>query len=317
MAMYQVKPFGGGDIIHLPTCMYRLPNIHTQTVRCADHVLQNGEIDTGLKALEERQDEILRRLWELKAAVDGLAKTVTTPDADLDATTVPPSPASASTFRGSVDLDSLLGRDLGALRDIVINASPSRPPLCLLVLHRLLCQRYQVLSSVHVHSSVSSVPPKLVNCLGLRRTDNFQRQRFQLGFTLIWKDVPKVQMKFCVPTMCTIEGEANVARFLFRLLGVEPQDPAMATMIDSWVDTAFLQLAQGGAKEQATVVHALNDSLSRSPWLVGAEYSLADMACASCLLQTGAAKSGLVNVQRWLKACQNLGHFNFIHALLQ
>lgn len=79
-------------------------------------------------------------------------------------------------------------QDLGALRDIVINANPSSPPLSLLVLHGLLCQRYRVLSTVHVHSSVSSVPPKLLNCLGPRHADSYKRQRFQLGFTLIWKD---------------------------------------------------------------------------------------------------------------------------------
>lgn len=69
-------------------------------------------MDPSLKALEARQDEILRKLYELKAAVDGLAKTVTTPDADLDATTmsrVSQSPA-VSAFTGTADLDALLGK---------------------------------------------------------------------------------------------------------------------------------------------------------------------------------------------------------------
>ena len=79
-------------------------------------------------------------------------------------------------------------QDLGALRDIVINANPAQPPLTLLVLHGLLCQRYRVLSAVHVHSSVSGVPPQLLSCLGARLTDGSARNLFQLGFTLIWKD---------------------------------------------------------------------------------------------------------------------------------
>uniref|UniRef100_A0A672S7W2 Aminoacyl tRNA synthase complex-interacting multifunctional protein 2-like n=1 Tax=Sinocyclocheilus grahami TaxID=75366 RepID=A0A672S7W2_SINGR len=152
-----------------------------------DDDVMNGEVDPALKALEERQDEVLRRLYELKATVDGLAKTVTTPDADLDASTLSRGPTE-SVFRGTADLDSLLGKDLGALRDIVISANPAHPPLSLLVLHALLCQRYQVLSSVHVHSSVSAVPPPLLSCLGPRHIDSYARQRFQLGFTLIWKD---------------------------------------------------------------------------------------------------------------------------------
>ena len=79
-------------------------------------------------------------------------------------------------------------QDLGALRDIVINANPAQPPLTLLVLHGLLCQRYRVLSAVHVHSSVTGVPPQLLSCLDARHAYGSARHLFQLGFTLIWKD---------------------------------------------------------------------------------------------------------------------------------
>lgn len=55
----------------------------------------------------------MRKLYELKAAVEGLAKTVTTPDADLDST-VSSSLAShgstCTTFKGTADLDTLLGK---------------------------------------------------------------------------------------------------------------------------------------------------------------------------------------------------------------
>ncbi|XP_073689997.1 aminoacyl tRNA synthase complex-interacting multifunctional protein 2 isoform X1 [Garra rufa] len=317
MPMYKVKPVSPGDIkIDLPTCMYKLPNVHAQGANCGEHALQNGEVDPALKALEERQDEVLRRLYELKATVDGLAKTVTTPDADLDATTLSRGPAE-SVFRGTADLDSLLGKDLGALRDIVINANPACPPLSLLVLHSLLCQRYQVLSSVHVHSSVSAVPPPLLSCLGPRHSDSYARQRFQLGFTLIWKDVSKVEMKFNTQSMCPIEGEANVARFLFRLLGAEPQDPVAATQMDCWIDTAVFQLAEGGSKERAAVLRSLNAALGRSAWLLGEEFSLADIVGACCVLRAGQSASAPANVQRWLKSCQNLGHFDCVYSLLQ
>ncbi|XP_041735169.1 aminoacyl tRNA synthase complex-interacting multifunctional protein 2 isoform X2 [Coregonus clupeaformis] len=279
---------------------------------------QNGgtEVDPAFRDLEARQDEIMRRLYELKAAVDGLAKTVTTPDADLDQTVTSLS-QSPTAFRGTADLDSLLGKDLGALRDIVINANPARPPLTLLVLHAMLCHRYRVLSSVHVHSSLSGVPAQLLSCLGPRHTDSYVRQSFQLGFTLIWKDVPKLQMKFSIQNMCPIEGEANVARFLFRLIAPYPSDPTLATLVDSWVDTAFFQLAEGSAKERSAVLSALNSALGRDPWLAGPEFSLADIACYCCVLHTGPASSSPANVQRWLKACENLGHFGPAHPLLQ
>ncbi|XP_070779481.1 aminoacyl tRNA synthase complex-interacting multifunctional protein 2 isoform X2 [Enoplosus armatus] len=320
MPMYQVKPICGGHIkTDLPTCMYKLPNIHAQSERFSPSP-QNGEVDPAVKALEARQDEIMRKLYELKAAVEGLAKTVTTPDADLDLTvssSLCSQSSSSTTFKGVTDLDTLLGKDLGALRDIVINANPAQPPLSLLVLHSLLCQRYRVLSTVHVHSSVTGVPPQLLSCLGPRHADSYARQMFQLGFTLIWKDVSKLQMKFSVQNMCPIEGEANVARFLFKLLAPYPSDPALATLVDSWVDIAFFQLAEGSAKEQATVLRALNSALGRSPWLAGSEFSLADIACYCCVLQSGSVSSAPTNVQRWIKSCENLGHFSPAKLLLQ
>ncbi|CAJ1076554.1 aminoacyl tRNA synthase complex-interacting multifunctional protein 2 isoform X2 [Xyrichtys novacula] len=279
---------------------------------------QNGEVDPAVRALEARQDEIMRKLYELKAAVEGLAKTVTTPDADLDLTVSSSlSSQSTTTFKGIADLDAVLGKDPGALRDIVINANPAQPPLTLLVLHSLLCQRYRVLSNVHVHSSVSSVPPQLLSCLGPRHADSYARRLFQLGFTLIWKDVPKLQMKFSVQSMCPIEGEANVARFLFKLLALYPSDPAAATMVDNWVDTAFFQLAEGSTKERAAVLRALNSALGRNPWLAGSEFSLADVACYCCVLQSGSASSAPANVQRWIKSCENLGHFGPAKLLLK
>ncbi|XP_026179830.1 aminoacyl tRNA synthase complex-interacting multifunctional protein 2 isoform X1 [Mastacembelus armatus] len=323
MPMYQVKPICGDDIkIDLPTCMYKLPNIHAQQGNSCtpEHALQNGEVDPAVKALEARQDEIMRKLYELKAAVEGLAKTVTTPDADLDLTvssSLSSKSSNATTFKGTTDLDTLLGKDLGALRDIVINANPAQPPLTLVVLHSLLCQRYRVLSTVHVHSSVTSVPPQLLSCLGPRHADSYARNMFQLGFTLIWKDVPNLQMKFSIQNMCPIEGEANVARFLFKLLAPYPSDPALATLIDSWVDRAFFQLAKCSGKEKATVLQALNSSLGRNPWLAGPEFSLADIACYCCVLRNGLTSSLPTNVQRWLNSCENLGHFGPAKLLLQ
>ncbi|XP_026020919.1 aminoacyl tRNA synthase complex-interacting multifunctional protein 2 isoform X1 [Astatotilapia calliptera] len=321
MPMYQVKPICGGDIkIDLPTCMYKVPNIHAQQGKSCtpEHALQNGEVDPAVKALEARQDEIMRKLYELKAAVEGLAKTVMTPDADLDLTVSSSlSSQCSTTFKNTTDLDTVLGKDLGALRDIVINANPVQPPLTLLMLHSLLCQHYRVLSTVHVHSSVASVPPQLLSCLGPRHTDSYARHMFQLGFTLIWKDVPKPQMKFSIKNMCPIEGEGNIARFLFKLLAPYPSDPAVATLVDSWVDTAFFQLAEGSVKERSTVLRALNSTLGSNPWLAGPEFSLADVACYCCVLQSGSASSSPANVQRWIKSCENLGHFSHAKLLLK
>lgn len=129
--------------------------------------------------------------------------------------------------------------------------------------------------------------------------------------------VPKLEMKFNVRSMCAIEGEANVARFLFKLLAPYPSDPALATLVDSWVDTAFYQLAAGSTKERAVVLRALNSALGSGPWLSGPEFSLADIACYCCLLQNGSSSSTAANVQRWIKSCENLGYFGPAKLLLK
>uniref|UniRef100_A0A4W5NKB0 Aminoacyl tRNA synthase complex-interacting multifunctional protein 2 n=1 Tax=Hucho hucho TaxID=62062 RepID=A0A4W5NKB0_9TELE len=198
MAMYQVKPVFGDNIkIELPTCMYKLPNIHAQRSGCSEHALQ-------------------------------------------------------------------------------VNS----------------------LNSPHKWTNVLVVPPRICD------------RTLPVHF-------PKLQMKFSIQNMCPIEGEANVARFLFRLVAPYPSDPALATLVDSWVDTAFFQLAEGSAKERSAVLRALNGALGRDPWLAGPELSLADIACYCCVLQTGPPAASPANVQRWLKACENLGHFGPVHLLLQ
>lgn len=125
----------------------------------------------------------------------------------------------------------------------------------------------------------------------------------------VLSSVPKVQMKFSVQNMCPIEGEANVARFLYKLLAPYPSDPAVATLVDSWLDTAFFQLAEGSNKERSAVLRALNSALGRGPWVAGSEFSLADLACYCCVLRSGSASAAPANVQRWIKSCDNLGHF--------
>ncbi|KAH0631946.1 hypothetical protein JD844_019858 [Phrynosoma platyrhinos] len=313
MPMYKVRPFHGGaaeeevQAQHRPSCMYRMRNLHRQdqgghggasnadsasASASAPTMTEQDEVDPSLQALESRQEEILKRLYELKAAVDGLSKMIQTPDADFDATNI-------------IQADE---HDYGALKDVVINANPSHPPLSLLVLHSLLCESYKILSTVHTHSSVKSVPENLLKCFGEQATKQ-SRHEYQLGFTLIWKDVSKPQMKFSIQTMCPIEGEGNIARFLFSLLG-QKHNAVTATLIDSWVDTAIFQLQEGSNKEKAAVLRSMNAALGKTSWLVGNELTVADIVAWCALQTTGSTNAVPPNVQKWLKSCENLAPFN-------
>lgn len=129
--------------------------------------------------------------------------------------------------------------------------------------------------------------------------------------------VPKTQMKFSVQTMCPIEGEGNIARFLFSLFG-QKHSAVNLTLIDSWVDIAMFQLKEGSSKERAAVFRSMNSALGKSPWLVGNELTVADVVLWSVLQQTGDG-SGVApaNVQRWLKSCENLVPFSTALQLLK
>ncbi|XP_072415910.1 aminoacyl tRNA synthase complex-interacting multifunctional protein 2 [Chiloscyllium punctatum] len=309
MEMYKVNSYVlSEEAVDLPTCMYKVPSIHRGTTDA-----QNAGEYAVLQNLELRQTEILKRLYDLKAVVDGLSKTVLTPDADLDIAEIDHA-CLIPKIHTVANLNSVLGKSPGVLQDIVINANPSEVPLSLLVLHDLLCQQYKVLSSVHVHSSVQNVPSKLWNCLG-EGNRSHSRREYQLGFTLVWKDVQKPQMKFSIQSMCSIEGEGNVARFLFALLGRE-YNAVTSTQIDNWVDVAIFQLKKGSNKEKAAVLRTLNSSLGKNPWLVGVDLTLADIMLYCALKQTELA-SVPANVQRWVKSCENLACFHLALKLLQ
>ena len=129
--------------------------------------------------------------------------------------------------------------------------------------------------------------------------------------------VPKTQMKFSVQTMCPIEGEGNIARFLFSLFG-QKQDAVNLTLIDSWVDIAIFQLKEGSSKEKAAVFRSMNSALGKTPWLVGDELTVADVVLWSVLRQTGGC-GGMApaNVQKWMQACENLAPFHTALKLLQ
>lgn len=123
-------------------------------------------------------------------------------------------------------------------------------------------------------------------------------------------------MKFSVPTMCPIEGEGNIARFLFSLFG-HKYSAVTSTLIDSWVDTAIFQLKEGSSKEKGAVLRSMNAALGKAAWLVGSELTVADVVAWCALQQTGGASAAPANVQKWMKSCENLAPFSSVVKLLK
>lgn len=135
-------------------------------------------------------------------------------------------------------------------------------------------------------------------------------------FFFLLISVPKPQMKFSIQTMCPIEGEGNIARFLFSLFG-QKYNAVTSTLIDSWVDTAIFQLKEGSSKERGAVLRSMNAALGKSSWLVGNELTVADVVAWCALRQTGTANTAPANVQKWMKSCENLAPFSSVMKLLK
>uniref|UniRef100_S4RHW9 Aminoacyl tRNA synthetase complex interacting multifunctional protein 2 n=1 Tax=Petromyzon marinus TaxID=7757 RepID=S4RHW9_PETMA len=269
--MYKVKPFySSAPLEDLPGCMYRLPGVHAAPPGVAAAAASQGE-DATLLELEQRQEAMLRRLHKLRDEVDDLARAVLVPSGPQSS--APAAGASSSPQLRSCpahhqhvgQLDTILGMGGGVVHDIVVVASPARPPLSVIVLHELLRHRYRVLTAVHVHSNVTApVPPALRLCLG-PPSANDSRSDHQLVLTIIWKDdsMLRPELRVDVTHACPVLGEGNVARFLWALAGATRSDPVARTQDDAWVDVAMLQLLPAGPKERASVLKVLNAELGR------------------------------------------------------
>ncbi|XP_077980006.1 aminoacyl tRNA synthase complex-interacting multifunctional protein 2-like [Glandiceps talaboti] len=300
--MYKLKPIYDENVdVGLPNCMYKMSSIYGKDP--VGRNVPNGiDEDDPVAALERRQERMLEKLNKLKSDVEMLSKQM-----DERATTC--NVVQSSSVRATRILDD-------SIHDIVINANPSQPPLGLMVLHHLLTPRARTCTSVHVHSSVTSIDDKLRKCL-LNGTST-ERSNAQIVFTLIWKKVNYgPEMNIAPVSQTPIHGEANIARYLARLLDPSYESsPELATLIDSWLDLASNTMTRGSSKEKAVALRALNSHLGKNTWLVGSSLTLADVIMWSAVYQSGQAKGVPNNVNKWLKACEENSAFQFAKALI-
>ncbi|XP_071501616.1 aminoacyl tRNA synthase complex-interacting multifunctional protein 2-like [Diadema antillarum] len=283
--------------LDLPDCMFKMANIHDGGNTSS---APEGEIDPALAALEQRQESILTELESLKTQVAALSSKI------QPGVTVQVAAAAVSSGEPS-KLNS------GCLCDVVIYANPNNPPYSLLVLYELLKQQYRCMTRVHAHSSVSSVPEKLLRYFeenGIHAASN--RGDNQLSLTLIWKNVTHgPEMKVKASSQTPIQGEVNILRYLSRLLTptYDAADITTVTSIDGFLDLTSSTILKGSSKEKAAAVRTLNSTLGKRTWLVGESPTIADIAVWSALHQTGQNSGAPSNVQKWLKACAAQSQF--------
>lgn len=313
--MFKLDPFYNFEEkgVDLPNCMFKMDKV----IGSMGVLLpgQNGSDELSkLQALEQRQRRILEELSKMESQVESLETKFGVQPANQSASQSVNQLANTYETKTPerVKGPAVVG---DVIHDVVIYANPASPPYSLIYLYKSLQMQYSCRTAIHIHSSVKSVPDKLMNCLG--NGVRIERPKAQIALTLIWKDVTHgPQLRVSPSSQTPINGESNIARYLARLLQPSyEEDLHLACLADHWLDLASFSLIGGNSKERAAAVRSLNAHLGKKSWLVGDEASFVDAVVYSALSQTGQRSGATGNVQNWLKACESQDRFEQIRTL--
>lgn len=305
--MYNVKPYYDNNTpLELPQCMYTLNSIYSSEVSMKVQTEATRQsVAASVKALEERQERILSRLHQLQMKVKKMT------DEDVSKSVL-------QTSHFTAVERACHSSSLEVISDVVINANPASPPLSVFILYQMLAQQKRVLMHSFVHSSVRNVAvPDVIAAFNCPAAPVANRSHFQLGLSVIWKDVRHGATLIVSPNKQTpVVGEVNVARYLARLLtpGYDT-DVVTATQIDTLLDHAAVLLR--GGDTLAAAVKSLGQLLGRKKWFVGNDrLSVVDVVVWSAVKQRHAAASAPENVRQWLTRCDLLPEFAKAERLL-
>ncbi|XP_045126506.1 aminoacyl tRNA synthase complex-interacting multifunctional protein 2-like [Portunus trituberculatus] len=281
-------------VVELPSVMYKMAPFSLKSHDSSPaQLVQTSKGCPAASALEARQEAVLKRLQNLKDQLDHLQSTRTT-TATAAATTAAAAAATAGGL-GAAACSSPLKTPSSPIQDLVIAASPASPPLSLLVLRRLLGQSgLPVHCSSRLHSSVPQVRPELQ--AAFTESPLEERSKHSVAFSLQWSDVPSPSLMINPLRQTRIAGEANILRYVTRLLpSTSPYNfEATGTFTsiaetDSLLDTLEGSLVWGGAKERAAVMREIGKRLSRSAFLCGGQCGVVDLLAWSLVRQRGGA----------------------------
>lgn len=195
---------------------------------------------------------------------------------------------------------------------MVIRASPSRPPHSLpMILRQLAKFGVAVYARTHVHSTAATDSQMTEALRSFLTSDpKLERSKSRLAMTLIWakgvSDEPSLMVSPSAQSTA-IQGEANIVRYLVRLLPAllnYERDAVGAARVDQLLDltesTAPLG-AQGAKKDRATAFQQLDKILAARK-----EPNVVDFVLYSALLNSAGAEkevAGQPNVRAWLDRC--------------
>ncbi|GFR00876.1 aminoacyl tRNA synthase complex-interacting multifunctional protein 2 [Trichonephila clavata] len=277
--MYHVSPLYNfsSDII-LPTCMYRMNNIHDTNFSLGSTDEMNLSNTVDLVELEKSQLNIIQKLEDLKEKV----------------------------LKLKVEFGVVENNNLGTFQDVVIKANPQYPPLSLWVLCHLFSQTTAIRLNTYLHSSLNSIPENINKLENISSSNSCKT-----SLTVIWRDGNKDHEMMVDPIhQGIVEGEVNIARYLSRLFSLNYEtDPILSTMIDNYLELVHSSIIHGNNKERQGALRSLNSQLGKNAFIVGDSYTIADIVTWSALIQAKLHQSLPANVMKWFNSLSNVDIF--------
>lgn len=274
MKMYKMRPLNDfSSDLTLPTCMYKMKNIYTETVPSETI----GQDDLKLLEIEKHQLNIIQKLEDLKEKVLKMKEEF-------------------GIQNRKTSSEPAIG--IEKFQDIVIKANPESPPLSLWAFYHIFSQSTSVRLVSYIHSSLITIPEFVQNVQNLVSTEPCK-----VSLTLIWRNGNKDHEMMIDPiNQGIIEGEVNIARYIARLLNFNYEtDAILSTQIDEWLEIAHSSIIHGGNKERQSALKSLNCHLGKATYLVGNSVTLADIVLWSSLVQTKLHQNLPANVTKWYK----------------
>lgn len=287
--MYILKPiYQQTENIDLPTCMYKMKSIHQDDDVPID---SSNEMTPAMKLLEQRQNQILSQLEELRNEVKSLSEKVGHKFGDT---------TSLSTAATSQNLQPI--KLPAESLDFVIQCSPSQPSFSPIFIAELLRSRGVTVSTpTQMHSSLKPDFDKNFLDLTGGLKGRVQFPNSQVYFTYIWKEDGFCPSMNVSPSV-RIHGDVNIARYLSRLFLTDMYDEKnleVVADVDRWLENAR-QLAHGNPKEKDAAMKALNVQLGKYQHVSQENMTIADIATLASLLSSQQRFQTLPkNVKKW------------------
>lgn len=277
-----MKPVMSATVEQLPNCMYKMKNIYSEWSDSAPAT--KDDLLISAESLLQRQNAVISKLEALQIKINSALE--------------------GHQSSGNSALNLSTTKEIVLPKEIVITCNPTVPARALLQMITNIKSEKNVLCVFYTHNSAKHAP-----CLDLSKY-GFQtdiqavtRCDKDMVVTWIWKECDECEMMISPIQQIKIVNEANICRYLLRVLGSYPNDAAAASIMDQWLDTAT-DLVKARNSEKTSTVEKISNYLSKSSFISGNNVGVEDLVLHSAFMRTVSAEQSIKDkvLRQWCSA---------------